>query len=188
MIRVSAAFETIAATAAARLITRDRTASLSGKISPPREAGGRFAGRVSVARKPLQGVMARGEGTMRGAVRAFIFLLAVSVSSRCSAQQKQDNPDQVISADEFLANYRASPSDRQIAFDDMLVIAETAFSYYRVSSGVKLYCPPERLGLTGQQDFYILSRQVASDQTRALSGTPWVLAFLSALERTLPCT
>jgi hypothetical protein len=99
----------------------------------------------------------------------------------------KNNPGQVFSADEFIAEYRAAPSNQQMGFDNMLVAAETALGFYRVSSKVKLYCPPESLGLTGQQDFDILSRQVASDQTRALSGAPWVLAFLLALERTFPC-
>ena len=119
---------------------------------------------------------------MRGTVQLLAFVLALIISSRCSAQEEGRIGR---TADQFIATYKAAPPSIQEMANFTLAAAESGFSYYLVASKVKLYCRPSNVTLTGAQDFDILSKEV--DKDPGLGKMPWVPALLQALQKTYPC-
>jgi len=119
---------------------------------------------------------------MRGAVCLLAFLLALTISGLCSAQEEGRIGR---TAAQFIATYKAAPPSIQEMANYVLAGAESGFSYYLEESKVKLYCRPADVTLTGAQDFDVLAKEVDSDPN--LGKKPWVLALPEALQKTFPC-
>ena len=71
----------------------------------------------------------------------------------------------------------------------LLRATEQGFLFYSLILKARgkeaLYCQPEGLGLTANQDFDMFSKTVA--QGKISGETPWQLALLLALQGAFPC-
>jgi hypothetical protein len=119
----------------------------------------------------------------------FSIVFAAAIGLNLSLEARALTFDET--ADKFIEEYNKRPAADKTTIRGLLVATEGGFGFYATAlksheiTKVTLYCQPEVIALTGEQDFDILVKGVARD--KSLSSAPWQLAFLYALQLAFPC-
>ncbi|MBB4375625.1 hypothetical protein [Bradyrhizobium sp. SBR1B] len=89
------------------------------------------------------------------------------------------------SGSDMLRIYGSANAQEKQTIEGLVRATENGMSWFSAAAKVKLYCPPEKLALTGGQIIDILRREVG--EAPSIGGSPYGLAILLALKRTFPC-
>lgn len=89
----------------------------------------------------------------------------------------------------LLQNYDQGTRDERQFLEHVVASVENGISWTNVflkqRRGAPVYCPPEKISLTGTQIVDILRR--AARENKKLNETPYGLGVLLALQDTFPC-